>query len=165
MTTSNDETTVERAAPKPFDDLNARDFSNPSYWGPDTVYTVPSVGALRGREQIVAYFEEMLAALPDLVMEVERVLQDGRFTVVQWNVSGTFTGGRLQGLESTGGRLTFRGCDVIESDGDKIRSNTVYFDSAALARQIGMLPPEGSMAEKATRAAFNVVTRIRRRFS
>lgn len=165
MTMANGDTTLEHPAPKSFDDLNAHDLSDPSYWGPDTVYTVPSVGVLRGREQIVAYFEEMLAALPDLIMEVERVLQEGRFTVVQWNATGTFRGGRLQGFESTGGRLTFRGCDVMECDGDLIRFNTVYYDSAVLARQIGVLPPEGSAAEKAMRAAFNAATRVRRRFS
>lgn len=116
--------TVERTPPPSFDALNRRDFSNPTYWGPNTVYNLGSSGVLRGREEIVAYFREMVEAMPDLVMEVERVMEDGPITVVQWNASGTFDGKPWLGFEATGGRLTFRGCDVIEWDGDQMLSNT-----------------------------------------
>ena len=41
-------------------------------------------------------------------------------------------------------------------------SNTAYFDGASFARQIGMLPPDGSGADRAMKSAFNAVTKLRR---
>ena len=41
-----------------------------------------------------------------------------------------------------------------------IASNLVVFDEMQLARQIGLLPPDGSAADRATRAAFNATTRL-----
>ena len=37
-----------------------------------------------------------------------------------------------------------------------------YFDGASYARQIGMLPPDGSGADRAMKSAFNTVTKLRR---
>ena len=56
------------------------------------------------------------------------------------------------------------GCDVIVVDeNDKVVTNTVYYDAAEYARQIGMLPPVDSAADRAMLAAFNGVTKLRRR--
>jgi len=41
--------------------------------------------------------------------------------------------------------------------------NTIYYDGADLARQIGMLPRRDSTADRAVMAAFNAVSRIRAR--
>jgi hypothetical protein len=41
--------------------------------------------------------------------------------------------------------------------------NTIYYDRATFAWQIGMLPRSGSVTEKATLAAFNASTRLRQR--
>ena len=41
--------------------------------------------------------------------------------------------------------------------------NTAYYDGASFARQVGMLPSEGSGAERAMKGAFNAVTKMRRR--
>jgi hypothetical protein len=45
----------------------------------------------------------------------------------------------------------------------KIAQNTVYCDAAAFARQIGMLPREGSAADRAVLAAFNAITKAKTR--
>jgi hypothetical protein len=39
---------------------------------------------------------------------------------------------------------------------------TAYFDGASFARQIRMLPPDGSGVDKAMKGAFNTVTKLRR---
>ena len=41
-------------------------------------------------------------------------------------------------------------------------SNTAYYDGASFARQVGMLPPEGSGAERTMKSAFNAVTKVRK---
>jgi hypothetical protein len=56
-----------------------------------------------------------------------------------------------------------RGCDVIELEDRKIRRNTAFFDGAAFARAVGMLPPRDSGAERAMYSAFNAVTKVRTR--
>lgn len=58
-----------------------------------------------------------------------------------------------------------RGCDVMKFDDGKLKSNTIYHDGLAFARQIGMLPREGSPADKAITTAFNASTDVKARLS
>ena len=51
---------------------------------------------------------------------------------------------------------------MMEIEDGLIVRNTVYYDGAAFARQIGMLPEQESGAEKAMIAAFNAVTKLRK---
>jgi hypothetical protein len=44
-----------------------------------------------------------------------------------------------------------------------VAQNTVYYDGLAFARQIGMLPREGSTADRAVLAAFNATTKAKTR--
>ncbi len=41
-----------------------------------------------------------------------------------------------------------------------VASNFVVFDQMQFARQIGMLPADGSAADRAMKAAFNAKTRL-----
>jgi hypothetical protein len=59
--------------------------------------------------------------------------------------------------------VDLRGCDVMEFDDGRLRHNTIYYDGLAFARQIGMLPREGSSADKAMTAAFNAGVDVRSR--
>jgi hypothetical protein len=74
---------------------------------------------------------------------------------------GTFSGGRFQGLDAVGKPITMRGCDVLEVEGGRIVRNTAYSDGLDFARQIGMLPPQGSGVEKALYGAFNGLNKLR----
>jgi hypothetical protein len=40
--------------------------------------------------------------------------------------------------------------------------NSIYYDGASFARQIGMLPPLGSLGDRTLLALFNARSRIRR---
>ena len=53
--------------------------------------------------------------------------------------------------------------DVMEIADGFIQHNTIYYDGATFARQIGMLPPQGSRADRALISAFNARTRARQR--
>jgi hypothetical protein len=44
-----------------------------------------------------------------------------------------------------------------------IQHNTIYYDGASLARQIGMLPFQGSRADRALVFVFNSKSRLSRR--
>ena len=48
--------------------------------------------------------------------------------------------------------------------GGKIVSNFVVFDQMQYARQLGLMPPEGSSGDRAVKAAFNAKTKLSERF-
>jgi hypothetical protein len=66
------------------------------------------------------------------------------------------------GIEPTGRRVELRGVDVMQVGDGLIVRNTVYYDGAAFARGVGMLPPQDSGAERTMITAFNTVTKLRR---
>ena len=119
----------------------------------------------RGPDALAGFFKELLAAYPDFKMTIENVVEDERTAVVQWSATGTFEGAPFQGIEPTGRKVSMRGCDVIRvTDDGKLDSNTVYYDGAEFARQVGMLPPRDSAPDKALLSAFNARTKLARKW-
>jgi len=129
----------------------------------DSVDEFLAVGTFRGHRAIRGFFEELLAAFPDFEVTVERVVGDDTVAVVQWRAGGTFSGGTFQGIEPTGNHAEIRGVDVIEYEDGKVAHNTIYYDGASFARQVGMLPRSGSALDKALLHLFNLVTVLRRK--
>jgi steroid delta-isomerase-like uncharacterized protein len=163
MTTTTTATPAE-VARAVFDAVSARDLDAiVAHGAPDYVDDFVAVGTFRGRDEIREFFREMFAAVPDLEMTVDRIVADDETAVVQWQVRGTFSGGRFQGIAPTGKPLHIRGVDVMEIRDGLIQHNTIYYDGATFARQIGMLPAQGSATDRAMLAAFNASSRMRRR--
>jgi steroid delta-isomerase-like uncharacterized protein len=145
-----------------FGQLARRDLSAAEeIWAPEAIDHFLPVGDAIGRDAIVAFFTEMFEAFPDFHIEPERVLTTDTYAVVQWRATGTFTGKAFHGIRPTGRGVAFRGCDVVEIRDRLVHENTIYWDGAAFARQIGLLPREGSWADRAMLAAFNAVTWLR----
>jgi steroid delta-isomerase-like uncharacterized protein len=145
--------------------FDRRDFEAArGFWTEDIVDHFLALGIdVRGPEKLEAFFRELFTAVPDFRMKIENIVEDERHAVVQWTGSGTFRGGPFQGIRPTGRFVSLRGCDVIRFSADgKLEENTVYYDGAEFARQIGMLPPRDSVADKGMTQAFNAVTRLRR---
>lgn len=96
---------------------------------------------------------------------IDNVVDDGDGqVVVQWTGTGTFTGSPFLGIEATGRSVEITGCDVIRlDDTGRVGTNTVYYDGAAFARQVGMLPAAGSRTDRWMTEGFNAMTRLRRR--
>lgn len=151
---------VARAA---FDALIAKDVDALVAAGaPDYVDDFVPVGSFRGREAIRGFFREMFAAFPDLEMTLDRIVADDASAAVQWHLSATFTGAPFLGIEPTGRRVEVRGVDVMEIADGLIQHNTIYYDGASFARQVGLLPAQGSRGDQALVSAFNLVSRLRR---
>ena len=154
---------VEAHARSYFDAVAARDpEAMASHWSPDGVEDLVAERVLRGPDEIAGFFRELFAAMPDLETTVQRVVADDSHAVVEWREAGTFTGAPFQGIEPNGRRIELRGMDILEVKDKKILSNTAYYDGAAVPRQLGMLPPQDSGAERAMKAAFNATTRVRK---
>jgi steroid delta-isomerase-like uncharacterized protein len=147
-----------------FEALSRRDLDTAMKFNTDdAVDDFVAIGEFRGRLAIRRFFDELLAASPDFDIAVDRIVGDDSAAVVQWHAAGTFSGGKFQGIEPTGKRVQIRGVDVMEFAEGRYVHNTIYYDGASFARQIGMLPRAGSVTEKATLAAFNATTRLRQR--
>lgn len=134
---------------------------------PDVVDDFVAVGVFRGVAEIRAFFTELLGAVPDFAIHVVGIVSDDDMAVVQWRATGTFIGSPFQGIHATGRSVDLRGCDVMHVEQGRLKHNTIYYDGLGFARQIGLLPREGSAADKAMTAAFNartdLVARLRRR--
>jgi steroid delta-isomerase-like uncharacterized protein len=120
---------------------------------------------MNAREDVVAWFRDFFDAMPDLHMEVEDVVvagEAGRERVtVRWHVTGTFSGAPYMGIEPTGRPIDLRGMDLIQFEDGRVAGNNIYYDQLGFARQIGMLPSEGSLGDRLMAGAFNLVTRGR----
>jgi steroid delta-isomerase-like uncharacterized protein len=154
--------TAEETGRGSFDAFVAHDVEGLlKYWHAEGIQDWVALGIFRGHDEIRELFEGVFAATPDLEVTVERVIADDRFCVVQWRSRGTFTGEPFMGVEPTGRAVELRGCDVMEVEDGLVVRNTVYYDGAAFARGVGMLPPQDSAAERAMIQAFNGFTRLR----
>ena len=142
-----------------FDAVNRRDITAlRQIWTADTVVRFPD-RTCRGADEVAAYFEEAFAAIPDWDMEVLSVAEAGEDVFAHWRLRGTHDG-PLVGVDATGKPLDIDGMDHFVVRDGKLVSNFVVFDQLQYARQIGMMPPDGSTGDKAFKAAFNARQKI-----
>jgi steroid delta-isomerase-like uncharacterized protein len=133
-----------------------------AHWREDGVEDIVAVGVLRGRDELYDYFSSLFAAMPDARTTITRLVAGEQSCAVEWRLEATLDGAPFMGIEPNGKHIEIRGFDLIELENGQIVSNTAYFDASTVARQIGMLPPDGSGADRAMKGAFNAVTKLRR---
>ena len=142
-----------------FEMLNRHDVSVlKQYWSAETVERFPD-RTCRGPEEIARYFEEAFAAIPDFHMDIVAVAEQDENVFVHWRLTGTHLG-PLQGIQPTGKKLEVDGIDHFVIRDGQVSSNFVVFDQMQYARQIGLMPPDGSVADRALKAAFNARTKL-----
>ncbi len=111
-------------------------------------------GVVRGRETVKkVYAGTFWPAFPDMSLE----LTDGPFFhmnaprfAVEWAVRGTHRA-RLDppGLVATGRRIDVTAREIGEIRDGLVQRLNIKVDMGEVLRQLGVLPPEGSRAEKA----------------
>jgi steroid delta-isomerase-like uncharacterized protein len=154
---------VEQKLRSYFEAMDNRDAqAMASHWREDGVEDIVPVGVLRGHDELRDYFASLFAAMPDARTTVTRLVAGEQSCAVEWRLEATLNGAPLMGIEPNGRHIEIRGFDLFELEDDELVSNTAYFDGAGLARQIGMLPADGSGADRAMKGAFNAVTKLRR---
>jgi hydroxyacylglutathione hydrolase len=117
-------------------------------------------------EGVRAFLGEVLDSSPDLLFEVLSTTTQEERCAVQWRMSGTFAGpGSLSGIQPTGDRFAIEGIDLLTVSDGLIQSNEAFPDSITLPRQLGMIPPQGSLADQRLTGAFNAKTRLTARLS
>jgi len=147
-----------------FDALGKKELDDAmAYVAEDGVDDFVAIGRFEGKPAIRQFFEELLTAFPTFEVAVERIVGDDTTAVTQWTASGDFTGEPFQGVEPTGRYVEIRGIDVMEIGDGMVRHNTIYYDGAAFARQVGLLPKAGTTMDRAMLSVFNAATRLRKR--
>ena len=92
-------------------------------------------------------------------MDVIAVAADGDDVLLHWHLTGTHSG-PMFGLAPTGKPIAVDGMDHFVLRDGKVVSVFVATDQMAFARQFGMMPPDGSTADKALKSAFNAKTKL-----
>ncbi len=157
---------VEQHARSYVDAIGRRDVEAlGAHWSEDGVEDLVPIGILRGREEVKDFFRGVFAAMPNAETTCLRVVAAETSAAVEWRMTGTFDGEPFQGVDPTGKPIDVRGLDLIEIEDGLIVSNTAYYDNMAYARQLGLMPPMDSGAERAMKGAFNTLTKARRMIS
>jgi steroid delta-isomerase-like uncharacterized protein len=92
----------------------------------------------QGADRVRGYYTQLLAALPDLHIAIERrhVTQDD--VILEVTITGTHRG-EWRGLPATGRRVRIPLCGVFTfDDAGKLAGERIYYDRAAILAQIGL---------------------------
>jgi steroid delta-isomerase-like uncharacterized protein len=146
---------------------NARDADRVvAFFTEDAVYEDTGAGAVaRGRAEIRAHVAGVHAAFPDLAFELVRAAHGQDFSAGEWRSRMTHRG-EIDGLSPTGRVVRSAGVDVATLDGsDRIAHLASYYDGAAIMRDLGVLPPRGSRAERALARIASAAARARGGFT
>lgn len=142
-----------------FDRINDHDVASMrQLWTASTVEFFPDA-TCRGDDEVAAYFADKFAAILDFRLEVLTIAECGDDALVHWRMTGRHTG-RLLGIAGTGKEIELDGIDHFVLRDGKVVTNTVVFDQMKFARQVGLLPPDDSVADKALKTVFNAKTGV-----
>ncbi|MDX1620832.1 MAG: ester cyclase [Nitriliruptorales bacterium] len=129
----------------------------------DIELTWVPVGTFHGKAEVRSALEELFTAFPDFSRpESQRIVSDDR-AALEYQASGTFEGGPFAGLEPTGNKGTIDVCEFMELANGRIVRSTVYWDGMQMARELGVMPAEGSPGDKAMTALINLTSKAKKR--
>jgi steroid delta-isomerase-like uncharacterized protein len=108
-------------------------------FGDDAVYDdAPWDEHHAGRGAVEQYYRDLLAALPDLQIDVQNRLVTDDAVVLEVMISGTQTG-PWRGLPATGRPVRFPLCAIYHfTSNGKLASEKIYYDRAGVLRQVGL---------------------------
>jgi len=129
-------------------EINDKDFSDAAeVFSADVVTQAPGSGPMSGIEPFVAYGLAFLRAFPDGRITRDRVVEAGDRIVVEGRFTGTNTG-PLQTpageVPPTGRTLVLPFADSFRVADGRIAEHSIYFDTAGMLAQLGLLPEPAS---------------------
>lgn len=95
------------------------------------------------KDGVIQYFRLLLAAFPDMQMDVEDVIASGDKAVARVRLSGTHKG-EFMGIPATGKPVSVNLIDIIRFGDDGLaREHWGVADQLALMQQLGVIPAPG----------------------
>ncbi len=153
---------AESVARRYFEAIGARDVDAAvAMWADGAREHVRGQVDVLAPDGVRAFVGDLLGALPDLSVEILSTTAEDDRCALQWRFSGTFAGpGGFGGVAPTGAPVVLEGIDLLTVRDGLIQSNDAFTDTMTFARQVGMLPALGSLADQRLMGAFNMKTRL-----
>jgi steroid delta-isomerase-like uncharacterized protein len=114
-------------------DATLRTFAHPRY------EIIPTGDVYDGEEAVRGYFTASRTAFPDQRNKVHALHHTDAGVIVEFDLMGTHRG-PMRGIPPTGREFTCPMVALFLFEGDRIVCERVYFDSATILRQLGILP-------------------------
>jgi steroid delta-isomerase-like uncharacterized protein len=122
----------------------------------------------KGRDGVRDFYEQLMKALPDLEIDVQRRHVTDENILLEVIIRGTHLGD-WRGLPATGRRVEFPLCGVYTFDGsDRLAGEKIYYDRGTVLRQLGVFhEPETALGRIATLAThpLTIVRALARKLS
>jgi steroid delta-isomerase-like uncharacterized protein len=91
-----------------------------------------------GRDAVRRYYQDLLAALPDLHIDIAHRLAAEDGVALEVRISGTHLGS-WRGLPPTGRRVEFPLCGLYTFDEEgKLAGERIYYDRGSVLQQVGL---------------------------
>lgn len=116
---------------------------------------------VHGADELEAWWTEVFTSLPDLTLTIQGLVESGDEVLMRWQLAGHHSGGEWEGIAATGSRIDLDGMDHFTFAGGRIASEFVVFDQMQFARQIGLVPADGSRLDVGVKRGFNLMARRR----
>ena len=117
-------------------DVTLRTFAHPRY------ELIATGEVYDGEEAVRSYYAASRATFPDQRNEVRTLHHADNAVVVEFDLMGTHRG-PLRGIPPTGREFTCRMIALFLFEGERIVCERVYFDSATILGQLGIIPASG----------------------
>jgi steroid delta-isomerase-like uncharacterized protein len=92
-----------------------------------------------GEAAVRDLLQELMAGFPDFKAEVGKIRHSDDAVIGEGRVTGTHNG-EFAGVPATGRRVDYPAVVIFEFEEDRLLCEKVYFDSATILTQIGVLP-------------------------
>jgi steroid delta-isomerase-like uncharacterized protein len=114
-----------------------------------------------GRDGVRLFYEQLMKALPDLEIEVQRRHVADDSILVEVIIRGTHLGG-WRGLPATGRQVEFPLCGVYTFDADdRLAGEKIYYDRGTVLRQLGIFHEPQSLVGQVSILATHPLTLAR----
>ena len=111
-----------------------------------------------GLDGVRSYYTELMRALPDLVIDVQRRHVSSDCIILEVVIRGTHSGA-WRGLPATFRRVDFPLCGVYTFDADdRLAGERIYYDRATVLRQLGVFREPSSGLGRVMTALTHPVT-------
>lgn len=91
-----------------------------------------------GRSGVTQFYQQLMKALPDLEIDVQRRYVTDEAILVEVIIRGTHLGG-WRGLPATGRRVEFPLCGIYTFDTDyRLAGEKIYYDRGTVLQQLGI---------------------------
>jgi steroid delta-isomerase-like uncharacterized protein len=120
--------------------LNQKDLSAlEAYFGPDLIDHALPPGLPPGLEGRKMFASALVAAFPDLHVQVEDLVAEGGKVVTRYSVHGTHNG-ELMGIPPTGRQVSIGGIAIDRFENGRSIEHWEFYDQMGMMQQLGVIP-------------------------